>query len=37
MPHRILNIVIALVVLALLLACQSVNQEYLENFEVVQR
>jgi hypothetical protein len=35
MQHRVFSIVITLVVLAFLPACQSVNQEYLKNFEVV--
>jgi len=35
MQHRILRIVSVLIVLAFLPACQSVNQEYLKNFEVV--
>ena len=35
MQQRILGIVIVLVVLAFLPACQSVNQEYLKNFEIV--
>ncbi len=35
MQYRILSIVIVLVVLAFLPACQSANQEYLKNFEVV--
>ena len=35
MRHRILGIVSVLIVLAFMPACQSVNQEYLKNFEVV--